>query len=92
MGGWNKSGWGEGLENVSKINNRGGRLFGTKEYLEATTLERAVQSGHRDGNKSKNSSFSYSTLHGLFEAQVLREQNAKKPHVNISFLSKNIAC
>ena len=28
-GGWNKSG---GLENFSKINKRGGRLFGTREY------------------------------------------------------------
>ena len=31
-GGWNKSGGG-GLENFSKINKRGGRLFGTREYI-----------------------------------------------------------
>ena len=30
-GGWNKSGG--GLENFSKINKRGGRLFGTREYI-----------------------------------------------------------
>ena len=38
-GGWNKSG---GLENVSKINKRGGgRLFGTREYA-ANALTRLV--------------------------------------------------
>ena len=30
-GGWNKIG---GLENFRKINNQGGRLFGTLEYIE----------------------------------------------------------